>query len=204
MGDAHKAAVIHGLGEGGGTYGDGWVPVAGSPTSSSGSMFSSTSSLTDDDVGDDVTSSPRGQRPVSSSSSCSLTSSESSDKMQTDGTSAEGPLYEMSTMLDHLPALRTGLSKFYRGRSQSFTALAKVSCVEDLAKKTTPYIRGKKTSRCYTYTAALGTKNQLSKKIAKKVQNSPDRLLSRARSTSLLRSSARPPAYHGKREVYRY
>ncbi|KAK3133930.1 hypothetical protein QOZ80_6AG0542860 [Eleusine coracana subsp. coracana] len=189
MGDVHKAAVIHGLGEGGGTYGDGWVPVAGS---SSGSMFWSTSSLTDDDDGDDVTSSPRGQRPVSSSSSCSLTSSESSDKMQTDGASAEGPLYELSTMLDHLPGLRTGLSKFYRGRSQSFTALAKVSCVEDLAKKTTPYIRGTK-SRCYT--AALGAKNQLSKKIAKKVQNSPDRQLSSARSTIL--------AYHGKREVYR-
>jgi hypothetical protein len=65
-----------------------------------------------------------------------------------------------------------------------------VSCVQDLAKKTTPYIRRTKAPRCYA--AALGAANHFSKKIAKK-----------ARSTNLLRSSAKPPpANQGKRKVY--
>lgn len=103
--DASEEAVIHRMRESGGAQGDGWVPVPGSPAGGSSSLFSSTSSLTDDDDGDDAASSPPSQRPVSSSS-CSLTSSDSSDKMQTDGAADEGPLYELSTMLDHLPALR--------------------------------------------------------------------------------------------------
>ncbi|TVU07861.1 hypothetical protein EJB05_41233 [Eragrostis curvula] len=211
MGDGCEATVIHGQRQGAqGDGGDSWEYGKESPagtmsegSSTSSSLFSSTSSLTDDDEGDDATSSPPGRRPVSCSSSSSLTSSESSDKMHTSGAAAGGgPLYELSMMLDHLPALRTGLSNYYRGRSQSFTSLAEVSCVEDLAKKTTPYIKRTKAPQCYA--AALGAKNHLSKKIAKKVKrSSPDRLLSRARSTSLLRSSGKPPAYHCNRELYR-
>jgi len=62
--------------------------------------------------------------------------------------------------------LRTGLSKYYQGRSESFTSLADVICVEDLAKKTTPYIRRPKASR--RHAATLGVKNRLSKTVAKK------------------------------------
>lgn len=161
------AAAFHAKG-GGGATGDGLMSLsAGTGKASSGSesssLFSSTSSLTDQEEGDGATSSfPPPHRHVSSPSlsSSSLASSES-ETLQMDG-----PLDHLSTMLDHLPPLRTGLSKYYQGRSQSFTSLADVSCVEDLAKKTTPYMRRTKESKHYA--AALGVKNRLSKTVAKK------------------------------------
>ncbi|CAN6163725.1 unnamed protein product [Urochloa humidicola] len=192
---ACEAAALHGRrrqqGEvvdgdrcsGGGGGGD-WVFEAAGTTMSGGSsassFFSSTSSLTDEDEdGDGVTSSLRPDRDVSSSSLSSLTSS-GSDTTQM-GAPA-GPLYALSTMLEDLPTLRTGLSKHYQGRSQSFTCLADVSCVEDLAKKTTPYIRKKKAPRHYA-PEVLGAKNRLSKMITKKVPR------------------GKPPAHLGKRQV---
>jgi hypothetical protein len=82
---------------------------------------------------------------------------------------------------------RTGLSKYYQGRSQSFTSLANVSCVEDLAKKTTPYTRRKKAPRRSSAEVVLGATNRLSKTIAKKAPR------------------GKPPAYQqqGKRDMYR-
>ncbi|XP_062229036.1 uncharacterized protein LOC133926892 [Phragmites australis] len=208
MGEACDAVVIHGLRQGAAVEGDdcgggGWESVGtGSPartmSSGSSSLCASTSSLTDEDDVNDATSATPGRHASSSSSSTSLTSSEL-DTMRMDG-AARGPLYELSTMLYHLPALRTGLSKHYQGRSRSFTSLSDVSCVEDLAKKTTPYIRRTKASRGYT--AALGAKIRLLKVITKKApRGSTDRLTSRARSTSLLRSSGKPPTHQGKRGV---
>nr|CAB3503374.1 unnamed protein product [Digitaria exilis] len=150
----------------------------GSPSPLS-SFFSSTSSLTDQDEedGDGATSCSRPDRDVSSSSLSSLTSSGSETVQMT------GPLDALSTMLEDLPALRTGLSKHYQGRSQSFTSLADVSCVEDLAKKATPYIRRKKAPR--RYGEVLGATNRLSKTITKKAPR------------------GKPPAYQSKREMYR-
>ncbi|KAF8648275.1 hypothetical protein HU200_064852 [Digitaria exilis] len=181
---------------GGGGGGGGWVSVctaskATGTTMSSGSsspmssFFSSTSSgLTDqedeEDADDGATCRSRPDRDVSSSSLSSLTST-GSETVQMGG--AAGPLDALSTMLEDLPALRTGLSKHYQGRSQSFTSLADVSCVEDLAKKTTPYIRRKKAPR--RYAEVLGATNRLSKTIAKKAPR------------------GKPPAYQGKREMYR-
>lgn len=82
---------------------------------SSGSLCSSImSSLTDDD--DDAESSPVAGDPTSSSSSSP------SDAMQLEGDGG-GPLYELSPLLAHLP-VRTGLSKYYKGKSQSFTSLS--------------------------------------------------------------------------------
>ncbi|CAL5053329.1 unnamed protein product [Urochloa decumbens] len=210
MGDASDcevAMVLHGRrrrqgevvegdrcdgGGGGWVFGSGAGSAAGTMSngSSTSSLFSSTSSLTDEDEdgggdGDGATSSFRPDRDVSSSSLSSLTSSGSeTTTMHTGGAAGgpAGPLYALSTMLEDLPPLRTGLSKHYQGRSQSFTSLADVSCVEDLAKKSTPYIRRKKAPRHYA-PEMLGAKNRLSKMIAKKVPR------------------GKPPAYLGKKQM---
>ncbi|MQM11150.1 hypothetical protein Taro_044049 [Colocasia esculenta] len=59
-----------------------------------------------------------------------------------------GPLYELSSLMDQLP-IKRGLSKFFSGKSQSFTSLSSVRCVEDLPKKETPYMRRMKPCRSY-------------------------------------------------------
>ncbi|KAJ8638626.1 hypothetical protein MRB53_012893 [Persea americana] len=62
--------------------------------------------------------------------------------------SSDGPLYELSELMAHLP-IKRGLSKHYQGKSQSFTSLSNVRCTEDLAKKETPY--SKKMKPCKSY-----------------------------------------------------
>ncbi|KAK6941441.1 hypothetical protein RJ641_026818 [Dillenia turbinata] len=69
-----------------------------------------------------------------SSSSCSLQSG--------------GPLFELSDLMAQLP-IKRGLSKFYEGKSQSYTSLASVMSIEDLAKKTSPYGKRMKSSKSY-------------------------------------------------------
>ena len=44
---------------------------------------------------------------------------------------------------------RKGLSKYYKGKSESFTTLTKVTSLEDLAKKESPYQRRLKACRSY-------------------------------------------------------
>ncbi|KAJ8505986.1 hypothetical protein OPV22_006872 [Ensete ventricosum] len=83
-----------------------------------------------DDCKQDVTGSP----PASSSPSSKPAS--------------DGPLHEMSSLVEQLP-IKRGLSKYYQGKSQSFTSLAVVSSIEDLPKKETPYARKMKTCRSY-------------------------------------------------------
>lgn len=64
---------------------------------------------------------------------------------------------------------RRGLSKFYQGKSQSFTSLAKVSSLEDLAKKVrvSPYNRQRMKS-CKSYAGfdahKFGPKTTITKK----------------------------------------
>ncbi|CAM0910305.1 unnamed protein product [Alopecurus aequalis] len=151
---------------------------------SSGSLCSSTmSSLTDDDA----ESSPAlGERTRSSSSSTG------EDTMQLDGDGG-GPLYELSPLLAHLP-VRTGLSKYYKGKSQSFTSLSDVKCLQDLTKKSTPHISRLNASRSSILHHVAGP---CSKTIAKK-RSSSDGLLSTARSRRL---SGKPPAYQSKKEL---
>ncbi|KAK2449967.1 hypothetical protein P8452_13626 [Trifolium repens] len=48
------------------------------------------------------------------------------------------PLNDMSSLFQHLPIMR-GLSKFYQGKSQSFTSLTNVKSLEDFAKPESPY-----------------------------------------------------------------
>ncbi|KAI4299673.1 hypothetical protein L6164_033108 [Bauhinia variegata] len=97
-------------------------------SSSSTSGISSGSSLESDSF-EEVTS------PSSSSSS--------SDQL-----SAADPLSDMSSLFLQLP-IKRGLSRHYQGKSQSFTSLANVRSVEDLAKPENPLNKRLKSCRCY-------------------------------------------------------
>ncbi|CAK9253875.1 unnamed protein product [Sphagnum jensenii] len=52
-----------------------------------------------------------------------------------------GPLHQMSALESSLPIKRPGLSKFFGGKSRSFSSLADVSSVSDLAKPNNPYAK---------------------------------------------------------------
>ncbi|KAF8099876.1 hypothetical protein N665_0236s0037 [Sinapis alba] len=73
-------------------------------------------------------------------SSCSLSSMCSSSDLTEDddddasSSSSNGPLEDLSDLMSHLP-IKRGLSKFYEGKSQSFTSLANVKSLEDLMKR---------------------------------------------------------------------
>ncbi|KAL7162544.1 hypothetical protein ACSBR2_042939 [Camellia fascicularis] len=113
----------------------------GDSTASNGSSFSSS------DMADDASS---------SSPSCSPTSS------------SNGPLSDLSDLMTQLP-IKRGLSKFYDGKSQSFTSLSRVTSIEDLPKKESPYRRKMKASKSYgggldTYKLHTLPKPSISKK----------------------------------------
>eukprot|EP00249_Psilotum_nudum_P011310 c23096_g1_i1 orf=540-1595(+) len=61
----------------------------------------------------------------------------------------EGPLDCMSSLDFSLPA-RKGLSRFFSGKSRSFTSLADVVSVRDLAKPENPYSRKRKNAASYS------------------------------------------------------
>lgn len=67
-------------------------------------------------------------------------------------TSSNGPLYELSELMAQLP-IKRGLSKCYEGKSQSFTSLASVKSIEDLAKRQSPY--RKRMNACKSYGGRL-------------------------------------------------
>ncbi|XP_078176992.1 protein OXIDATIVE STRESS 3-like [Carex rostrata] len=94
---------------------------------SSGSLCSSNSNIADD--------------------ACSSSPSSLESQMET----KNGPLYGLSSLVAQLP-MRRGLSKFYTGKSQSFTSLSDAGSVDDLAKKETetPYSRRMKMNKSYT------------------------------------------------------
>ncbi|XP_051136275.1 protein OXIDATIVE STRESS 3-like [Andrographis paniculata] len=94
--------------------------AAAKKTSSSFSSCSSSSSS----IGDESTE-----------ESSSMSSSDSSATAD-DASSYNPNPYDLSEIMSQLP-IKRGLSKFYTGKSESFTALAKVKTLEDLAKKTT-------------------------------------------------------------------
>ncbi|KAL3528679.1 hypothetical protein ACH5RR_008001 [Cinchona calisaya] len=66
----------------------------------------------------------------SSSATCSSSSNSSGD------------LYDLSELMSRLP-IKRGLSKFYQGKSESFTCLSRLTSIEDLAKKEAPLYRKK-------------------------------------------------------------
>ncbi|XP_042410663.1 uncharacterized protein LOC122000265 [Zingiber officinale] len=63
--------------------------------------------------------------------------------------SKTGPLYELSTLMEQLP-IKRGLSKYYQGKSQSYTSLSVVRGIEDLPKKESSYKR-KMAKACESY-----------------------------------------------------
>ncbi|KAL1365450.1 hypothetical protein HN51_013470 [Arachis hypogaea] len=105
-------------------------------SSSVSSSNSSSTSIGSDDSFEEVTSSP-------SSSSSSIDHQLAHDD----------PLSDMSSLFQQLP-IKRGLSRFYEGKSQSFTSLANVRSLEDLAKAENPYNKRLKYSR--SYGGALG------------------------------------------------
>ncbi|XP_051147993.1 protein OXIDATIVE STRESS 3-like [Andrographis paniculata] len=84
----------------------------------------------DDEDDDDSVTSPLNT-PSSSSSSSSPSSSPSSPFSSVTG---RRNLYDLSEIMAQLP-IKRGLSKFYEGKSESFTSLSSVTSTEDLAKK---------------------------------------------------------------------
>ncbi|KAI3712734.1 hypothetical protein L1987_71299 [Smallanthus sonchifolius] len=104
-------------------------------------------------------------------------------------------LGNMSDLIHQLPP-KKGLSKHFQGKSQSFTSLSKVTCLEDLAKPENPY--NKKLKSCKGYVALSGvlpppTRSASSSKLFTKLASS-----SRASCSSLSNSSG-PPTHpsHG-------
>ncbi|KAL2493169.1 oxidative stress 3 [Abeliophyllum distichum] len=94
---------------------------------SNGSSSSSSSSLSSTlDTADDASSSASSSQSVNSS----------------------GALYDLSDLMEELP-IKRGLSRFYEGKSESFTSLTMVKSLEDLMKKGTPYKRKMKSSKSY-------------------------------------------------------
>ncbi|XP_047167100.1 protein OXIDATIVE STRESS 3 LIKE 2-like [Vigna umbellata] len=84
----------------------------------------------------------------------SVCSSSSSSELAEDASSSSsthsnnGPLYELSDLMNHLP-IKRGLSMFYQGKAQSFTSLARVESIEDLPKKGTPYSKRMKSCKSF-------------------------------------------------------
>ncbi|XP_042486387.1 uncharacterized protein LOC122066625 [Macadamia integrifolia] len=118
-------------------------------------VSSSSISTTLSDFMDDATTTTEASS-ASSSSSSSL-----------DQVSSSGPLYEMSSLMQQLPFKR-GLSKYFEGKSQSYTSLSNVRSLEDLAKPENPY--NKKLKSCKSYGGlfeshkSLAPKTNISKK----------------------------------------
>ncbi|XP_050215699.1 protein OXIDATIVE STRESS 3-like [Mercurialis annua] len=101
---------------------------------------------------------------VEDASSSSSASSPSSSSQANDG-----PLYELSELMAQLP-IKRGLSKFYKGKSQSYTSLASVKSIEDLAKKVNPYNNRSKLKSCKSFAVldsnrSFGPKATISKKV---------------------------------------
>ncbi|XP_004235639.2 protein OXIDATIVE STRESS 3 [Solanum lycopersicum] len=87
-----------------------------------------------------------------SNGSCCSSSLDTTDDASSSPSSDDGALYDLSSLMSQLP-IKRGLSKFYEGKSQSFTSLSRVTSLEDLAKKESPYRR--KMKSCKSYGAGL-------------------------------------------------
>ncbi|GAA0168823.1 hypothetical protein LIER_23450 [Lithospermum erythrorhizon] len=105
----------------------------------------SSNSFSDDSIGDNSDNS------ITSFSSSSLDLEEdasSSSSKPSSSSSFSGPLFELSSLMTQLP-IKRGLSKYYHGKSQSFTSLGRVGNLEDLAKKESSYSERMKSCRSY-------------------------------------------------------
>ncbi|PON62473.1 hypothetical protein PanWU01x14_137940 [Parasponia andersonii] len=131
---------------------DRWVVMEGYED-----IFESSSMESSQDNSIDSIESSSSSELVEDASSKSCSSS-SSSSFSSSSALSNGPLYELSELMVHLP-IRRGLSKFYQGKSQSFTSLASVTNLEDLPKKFAPY--RKKMKLCKSYGGGLEYGNKL-------------------------------------------
>ncbi|XP_014505827.1 uncharacterized protein LOC106765654 [Vigna radiata var. radiata] len=96
------------------------------------------------------------ENSVSSFSSSELAeeASSSSPSYLSTSSHSNGPLFELSELMNQLP-IKRGLSMFYQGKAQSFSSLASVESIEDLVKKERPY--RKKMKSCKSFGGGLDT-----------------------------------------------
>lgn len=93
-----------------------------------------------------------------------------------------GSLYDLSDLMSQLP-IKRGLSKFYQGKSQSFTSLARVGSIEELVKKESAYNRRKSMKGCKINGGSLDNF---------KLHTLPKPIISKKNSRGLLSSSSFP------------
>ncbi|EOA18349.1 hypothetical protein CARUB_v10006869mg [Capsella rubella] len=88
---------------------------------------------TTEDEGGVVGVSGSSAKVCSSSPSISTCSSEFTE----DASCSNGPFDDLSDLISQLPIIhvKKGLSKYYKGKSQSFTSLANVTSLKDLVKR---------------------------------------------------------------------
>ncbi|KAH7682019.1 hypothetical protein IHE45_05G095700 [Dioscorea alata] len=131
-------------------------------------------------------------------STLSSSSDHTDDDTASSSRHSNGPLFQLSSLMDQLP-IKKGLSKYYEGKSQSYTSLSNVRCLEDLAKKESPYRRRMRLSKSYgggldvSQKATFGP-GPCSKTISKKSSRSScSSLGGLRRSSSNLHCSSKPP-----------
>ncbi|TYI64560.1 hypothetical protein E1A91_D09G097100v1 [Gossypium mustelinum] len=119
----------------------------------------------DDDDDDGVTSSPSSSfigdeysRTCSSSSSLDM-----ADDASSSSSTIDGPLFHLSELMAQLP-IKRGLSKYFQGKSQTFTSLSNVNTIEELAKKETPFYR-KKLKACKSHKLCTPPRATIGKKL---------------------------------------
>ncbi|XP_020683502.1 uncharacterized protein LOC110100377 [Dendrobium catenatum] len=69
--------------------------------------------------------------------------SSASDLMEDDASSSSDRLLDLSLLMANLP-IKRGLSQFFQGKSESFSCLSEVRCIEDLAKTNNLYSKRSK------------------------------------------------------------
>ncbi|CAH9122775.1 unnamed protein product [Cuscuta epithymum] len=138
-----------------------------------------------------------GENSSSSSSSSSTISS-----LDTTDDASSSLSFNLSSLMCQLP-IKRGLSKFYNGKSESFTSLSKVTSEQDLAKKETPYKRRKRMKAAAkssgagwdAYKSFTSPKPTITKKAStKKISSSSYSSQSRIERRGLIASrKSRPP-----------
>ncbi|CAL9226905.1 unnamed protein product [Arabidopsis halleri] len=106
-------------------------------------------------------SSEKDPSSSSSSSSISIYSSDLTEDVSSSSSSPNGPFDDLSDLISQLPIIHVkkgGLSKYYKGKSQSFTSLANVTSLQDLVK------RGSRTKSCCKRDYLYGPKATISMK----------------------------------------
>ncbi|CAN0900026.1 Protein OXIDATIVE STRESS 3 [Linum grandiflorum] len=152
-----------------------------SSSSSIGTPSNSSNCFSEDD-GDEASSSPPSSTSSSNSSSSSALHSNSNLNVD------DSPLYELSELMAQLP-IKRGLSRFYQGKSQSYTSLlGSVNSLEDLAKKVPSGRIVKMKSKSKSF-CCYGPKPAISKK-----GSSISRGLSSSSSSCFTSLLSKPPA----------